>query len=255
VTPVYEAGQITYNLFFLSLLEGGDLVDLDIRIPVPAGTRYVDGRAQESTAVSFDGQEVRFFTSVLKTGALPTASFVVAVTDPTQTTFVTQPWLAWKGQQPGDYLAAPVKIDITKPAVAWSKWPFPKQMLLEAAATVADEVITYTIFPLNNGGRMWDVTVRLPIPEGATFISAEPSGPFAAATFDGREVSFKALELPQREQHPLQVKVSTEGVTSATLVTYAWAQWRNVGFGAGRAEPPKTDTRTGDIVVQPHTRG
>ncbi len=255
VKPVYQAGQITYNLFFLSYLEGGDLVDLDIRIPLPEGTRYVAGNAQESTEVSFDGQEVSFFTSVLKAGALPNASFVVEVIDPTQEIYTTQPWLAWKGQQPGDYLAKPVEVDLTKPAVNWSKWPFPKRLLLEASAVVADEVVTYYIFPLNYGGRMWDVIVNLPIPEGATFISAEPSGPFAAATFDGREVSFKAAELPQREQHPLQVKVSTKGVTSSALVTHAWAQWRNVGLGAGHFQSPKTDIRTGDLIVQPHTKG
>jgi hypothetical protein len=127
-------------------------------------------------------------------------------------------------------------------------------LLLEASAVVADDVITYSLFPFNCGLRMWDMTVKLPLPEGTEFISAEGSGPFAAS-FDGREVSFKAVELPERERYTLQAKVSTAGVSEPAVVTHAWAQWRNVGFGVGRIQPPKTDIRTGDIVVQPHATG
>jgi hypothetical protein len=120
LTPSYADGRITYKLFFVSFLEGNALVDLDIHIPLPEGTRYVEGSAKKSTEVSFDGQEVRSFTSFLKGGALPTASFVVEVIDPEQRIYVTQPWLAWKGEQPGDYLANQVVVDITKPDLEWS---------------------------------------------------------------------------------------------------------------------------------------
>ena len=254
LTPSYADGRITYELFFVSFLEENPLVDLDIHIPLPEGTRYVEGNAQASTAVSFDGQEVRFFTSFLKDGALPNASFVVEVIDPQQRVYVTQPWLAWKGETPGDYLANQVVVDITKPDLGWSLWPFPKPLLLEASAVVTGDVITYYLFPFSYGNRMWDLTVNLPLPEGTEFISAEASGPFAA-TFDGREVSFKAVELPERERYTLQVKVSTTGVSRPTLVTHAWAGWRSVGFGVGRILPPKTDIRTGDIIVQPGVTG
>ena len=149
LTPSYSDGQITYELFFVSFLEGSALVDLDIHIPLPQGTRYVAGSAQKSTTVTFDGQEVRFFTAVLPAGALPTASFVVEVIDPEQGLYVTQPWLAWKGEQPGDFLANQVVVDITKPNLEWSSWAFPKRLLLEASAVVTGDVITYYLFPLN----------------------------------------------------------------------------------------------------------
>jgi hypothetical protein len=254
LTPSYADGRITYQLFLVSFLEGSALLDLDIHIPLPKGTRYVEGSAQASTAVSFDGQEVRFFTAFVPNNALPTASFAVEVVDPEQKVYVTQPWLAWKGEQPGDYLANPVVVDSSKPNLEWSLWPFPKPLLLEASAAVTGDEITYYLFPLNYGVRMWDLTVNLPLPEGTQFISAEASGPFAA-TFDGREVSFKAVELPARERYTLQVKVSSAGVSQRTLVTHAWAGWRFVGFGVGHILPPKTDLRTGDIVVQPGVTG
>lgn len=44
---------------------------------------------------------------------------------------------------------------------------------LEARATVADDVITYTIYPTRiDGRRMWDLKINVAIPEGTTFLSA-----------------------------------------------------------------------------------
>ncbi len=253
LTPSYDAetGLITYDLFFGSQLEGA-MTDITINIPLPVGTQFLEAQAQPSTEVSFDGQEVKFFTAMLpRNKSIKVASFVVEPTDPAQTVFTTQPWLAWQGDLPGDYLNKEVSVDITKIPLVWAA-PSRSRLRLEAWAEVIDDEITYTIYPANIGGRMWDVTVKLPLPEGTTFLSAEPAHPFEA-DFDGQAVTFFTSELARSSKaNPLQVKVSTEGITAPGLVTHAWATWKNVGRSVGRRIPLQEDTRTGDIVVQPH---
>jgi hypothetical protein len=257
VTPTHEAGRITYKLVWQSFLPAGDIVDLDIRIPLPEGLKYVKGDASVATAVSYDGKEVRFFTSAINYSGLPTMSFEVEVTDPSKTEFVIQPWIAWKGKVPGDYLHAPVKIDLRQQNLEWARPVFPKRLLLDATALVNGDEVTYYIYPINMGGRMWDVVVTLPLPEGATFISADapPSFPAFTHTFQNGAVTFKTSELPQFEQLQLQVKVSTKGVTSPAMVTHVWAQWRNVGLPVGYVIPPKNDLVTGDLVITPRKNG
>ena len=152
VTPTYADGRITYDLFFISLLDPGKMTDVAIIFPLPEGTQYLRGTAQPSTAVSFDGREVKFFTSLLADNAIPVASFTVETVDPAQQIFVTQPWLSWQGDPAGDYLADVVVADIAKPALTWSK-PRLERLLLEADATVLNGVATFNIHPTNLGGR------------------------------------------------------------------------------------------------------
>jgi hypothetical protein len=253
VDPSYGDGRITYELFLVSLLDPGKMTDLTIIFPLPQGTRYVSGSAESSTEVTFDGQEVKFFTPVLKKNAIPVASFTVEAIDPAQKVFVTQPWLSWKGDPSGDYLANKVLIDVTKPQLPWSK-PFNERLLLEADATVLDGITTFSIHPTGLGGRAFDVVVNLPLPAGTTLVSTE-APPLFTSSFDGREVSFKALELPEQIPTTLQVKVASEDTAPPLLVTHAWASWRNQGFAVGRRIPPKADVRTGDIIVNPHKDG
>jgi len=244
LTPSYDNGRITYRIRFSSRVDW-PMTHVTFKIPLPEGTRFLEGSAQPTTSVDFDGAEVTFFTSDLYR-PIRTASFVVEVTDPTMTVFTTHAWIVWQGDQPGDYLTKDVSIDITKQPLNW-KVPAASNLQLEASATVADDVITYAIYPRRVGGRrMWDLKINVAIPEGTTFLSAEAPAPFVTS-FDGREVSFSVLELERyAEVGPLSFKVSTEGVTAPFVVTHAWAVWKNVG---GAAEE---QARTGDIVVQPH---
>ena len=251
--PTYGDGRITYDLFFVSLLDPGDMTDLTIIVPLPEGTRYVSGGAQPSTEVTFDGREVKFFTPALDGNAIPVASFTVEAIDPSQTVFVAQPWLSWKGDPAGDYLAREVEIDITKPELTWSK-PLQDRLLLEADAAVVDGITTFDIYATNLGGRTFDVVVNLPLPAGATLVSTE-APPLFTSSFDGREVSFKALELPEKIRTTLRVKVASEETGPPLLVTHAWASWRNQGDNVGTRIAAKGDVRTGDIVVDPHVDG
>lgn len=249
LTPTFAEGRITYDVLFVKQFEGA-LTDITIKVPLPAGTRYLSSITQANTVASFDGREVTFFSAVLDRNAIRVASFTVEPTDPAQTVFTTQPWLSWKGDMPGDFLANEVTIDISKPVLDWSR-PLQSWLRLEATAITGGNVLTYTLYPTNAVTRMWDATIKLPLPAQTTFITAEPSHPFVAS-FDGREVTFFASELSKDDiERPLQVVVSTQAVTTPLAVTHAWATWRNVGPAVGRTIPEQQDTRTGDIVVQP----
>lgn len=257
LTPSYDDGKITYSVQFYSWADWA-MTHLTFKIPLPEGTRFLEASAQPGTSVDFDGAEVTFFTSFLPDPFRPgryyptsieDAFFVVEVTDPTVTVFTTHAWITWQGDQPGDYLTEDVSIDVTKQPLNWEAPSF-SSLQLEASATAADDVITYTVYPKNvYWQRMWDLKVNVAIPEGTTFLSAE-APPSFVTSFDGREVSFSTLEVkPYAEAGPLSFKVSTEEVTAPFVITHAWAAWKSVVWEGVGAE----ETRTGDIVVQPHT--
>ena len=238
-------GKITYALEF-SKDVSWPMADVIFKIPLPEGTRFVEASAPPTTGVDFDGVEVTFFTPVLQQ-SLKDLSFTVEVTDPSQTVFTTHAWIAWKGEQPGDYLTDDSSLDITRTPLIWEK---PSSRLrLEAGATVAGDVITYIIYPKNVGGRrMWDLSISLPLPAGTSFISAEAPSPFESG-FDGQQVNFALLELPKSTNiEPLRVQVSTAGVTEPFVVTQALASWTN----EGRKVEEQGFTNTGNIIVRPH---
>jgi hypothetical protein len=245
LTPSYENGRITYHIRFSTWVDWA-MADVMFKIPLPEGTGFLEASAQPSTRVDFDGAEVTFFTSIFLR-PIKTASFVVEVMDPTMTVFTTHAWIAWQGDHPGDYLTEDVSIDIAKQPLNWAA-PSASPLQLEASAAVANDVITYAIYPRNVGGRrMWDLKINIAIPEETTFLSAE-APPTFVTSFDGQQVSFSTLELERyAEVRPLSFKVSTEGVTAPFVVTNAWAVWKNVGRSVAEEQ-----TRTGDIVVQPH---
>jgi hypothetical protein len=248
LTPSYEDGRITYNSTFSSRVDW-TITNVTFKIPLPEGTRFLEANAQATTSVDFDGAEVTFFTSVIHR-PIRDASFVVEVTDPTMAVFTTHAWISWEGDQPGDYLTGEVSLDITQQPLIWEA-PARSRLQLEAGATVANEVITYDIYPQNVGGRMQDVKINISLPEQTNFLSAEAQPPFVAS-FDGQEVSFFALELERgAEVGPLNIKVSTKEVTSPFVVTHAWATWKNVGWSVGRSIAAQEETRSGDIIAQP----
>ncbi len=248
MTPSYLDGKITYTLRFSKRIDT-PLADVLFKIPLPEGTRFIEASAQPSTSVDFDGAEITFFTSVLHR-PIRNASFVVEVIDPTQTEFTTHAWIAWKGEMPGDYLTDEVAFDITKTSLEWSR---PRSRLeLEAGAVVVDDVITYTIYPDNVGGRrMWDLQIKVPLPPGTTLLSTQAPPPFVA-DYDGQEVTFLITEMPEDvDVGPLTVQVSTTGVTEPFVVTHAWASWKNVGRSVSRRIDLQEDVRSGDLVVRP----
>lgn len=253
LTPSYDQGKLIYNMELSSRVDW-TMTDVAFKIPLPEGTRFLEGNAQPSTTVEFNGQEVTVFTSFFK-GWLPTASFVLEIEDPTRTVYTTQAWITWKGDQPGDYLTDEVTIDISRPPLNWQP-PASARLILNASATVVEDVITYAFQPQINDWRpvMWDVTIRAPIPEGTTFLSAQAPAPFTV-DFEGQEVSFSILQLGQEvAAEPLTFKVSTQGVSEPTVTTHAWATWKNAGWGVGWEIPAIEETVTGDIVAQPHAR-
>ncbi len=250
--PSYDNGQITYRITFSSRVDWR-MNDVAFKIPLPEGTRFLEANAQPSTSTDFDGEEITFFTSALRHESIRDAYFIVEVTDPTKMVFTTRTWIAWQGDQPGDYLTNNVSIDITRPTLNWE--PPPRSRLqLEISAAVVDDIITYTIYPKNVGGlRMWDLKINVPLPEGTTFLAAEAPPPFVA-NFDGQEVSFSILELEKwTEVEPPSFQVSAEEVTEPFLITHAWAVWKNSGSSVTRKVALEEQVRSGDIVVQPHT--
>jgi hypothetical protein len=241
----YADGRITYDIEFSKQVDW-PMADVVFKIPLPEGTRFIEASAPPTTGVDFDGVEVTFFTPVVQ-WKLKDLSFVVEVMDPSKTEFTTHSWIAWKGEQAGDYLTSDFAIDTARTPLICEK---PSSRLrLEAGATAADDVITYLIYPKNIGGRrMWDLSISLPLPAGTTFLSAEAPPPFETG-FDGQQVVFSILEMPKRTNiEPLRVQVSTAGVTEPFVVTHASAGWTNVGRNVEEQEY----TRTGDIFVQPH---
>ena len=249
--PAYENGKILYNVRFSSQVDWS-MTDLTFKIPVPQGTRFLEAKAEPTTQVSFDGAEITFFTAVVYQ-PIRDAYFVLEVTDPIQTTFATYAWIAWKGNEPGEYVTEEQVIDITLKPLNWVR-PARSRVQLEAGGTVADDVITYTIYPMSvTSQRIWDLKVNVPIPEGTTFLSAE-APPSFTSSFDGRQVSFFSVELASRTTvGPLKVKVSSQGAASPYVSTHAWAIWKNVGRNVGRSVALQEETRSGDIIVQPHS--
>lgn len=244
LTPTYENGQITYQLRLSSQVDWR-MADITIKIPLPEGTRFLKADAPPTTQVSFDGREVTFFTFHED---IDDAYFVVEIANPELTVFTTHAWIAWQGDHPGDYLEADEPIDITEKPLAWEKPPSPR-VELEAEAQVANDIITYNIYPTSvTGKRVWDLEVRVPVPEGTTFLSAEAPPSFVAG-FNGHEVTFSTLELPSKtEVGPLSFKVSTAGLTAPLVETHAWATWKTRG-----TDTRPQETSTGRIAVTPHT--
>lgn len=244
--PSYENGKILYNIRFSSRADW-PMTDLTLKFPLPPGTRFVEAQAEPSTQVSFDGAEITFFTATVNK-RLRNAYFLVEVADPNQTTFATQAWIAWKGNEPGEYSPEEKIVDITLKPLNWQP-PANSRVKLEAGATVADEIITYTIYPASiTSRRIWDLKVNIPIPDGAEFLTAE-APPAFVTTFEGQEVSFSTLELKARtEVGPLRLKVSSQGIKSPYISTEIRASWKNVGPNV----TPQEVIQSGELIIQPH---
>ncbi len=251
--PTYADGKITYSFRFAPKVDW-QMTNIAIKIPLPANTRFVEAKTIPSIESKFDGLEVTFFIPVLyeriRTGD---ATFVVEIINPSTTVITTHSWIAWEGNLPGDYLTKDVSIDTTQTPIAW-EGPPGSRLQLTLEATVADNLITYTIYPRNRGSlRMWDLRINFALPEAATFLSAE-APPSFTSNFDSREVSFFTSELVQRaDTDSLKVKVVAADTLASTLKAHAWATWKNVGKNVGIVIPAQEEIQKKEIIVQPYT--
>jgi hypothetical protein len=249
----YQQGKITYRLELYSRV-AWPMPDLTIKVPLPAGTRFLEANAEPGVSTGFDGREVTF-AALAFNRYIEQASFTVEVTDPNATIFTTQGWISWKGDHQGDYLAEEVRFDITRKPLNWTALGRPR-LQLGLGARVGGDTITYLIYPKAVGReRMWDVRINIPLPKGTAFLSVDAPPPFSAG-FSGQEVSFSTLELErQAEIGPLSFKVSTAGVTDSTVTTHVWAAWKNGISGEDAAEaaiPPAEEYAMDLDVVEPH---
>lgn len=250
LAPSAENGRITYRITRLDSEVDWLVSDVQLRIALPAGLRFVEAAADPPVQTGFDGREVSFFFLNLDE-PVTTAYFTVEVTDPTETIFTLQPWLSWKGQVPGEYVAEPISVDTSQPgrSVDWEE-PARLPLQLEASAAVADQVITYKIYPQRTGrDRIWDLKIGLALPEGTTFLSAAAPPNFETG-LEGSEVYFFTLEMPPAVE-PLEVNLSAEGVITPVLSTRVSASWKNVSRRAVASMGAENQIVTGDILVQP----
>src|SRR5262245_56888744 len=91
-TYSHQDKLISYQLLFRKR-DDTVLNDFTVKIPIPAGTRFVKADGPANSTSKFDGAEVSFSTI-----ALPAAwqvSFTVEITAPSQTVFGTQVWTSW----------------------------------------------------------------------------------------------------------------------------------------------------------------
>ncbi|MDM8521240.1 hypothetical protein QUF64_14435 [Anaerolineales bacterium HSG6] len=250
ITPSHEDGRITYDFRFSSRVEW-KMVDLQIKIPLPKGTRYVESKAPATTSVDFDGQNIIYFTSVFHK-PIRGAAFTLEITNPNQTVFDTDVLITWKGDRPGLYQLENISFDVTKTPLDWTR-PRSRLLLGFMAHVAEDDTITYSIYPENYSGlRMWDLRVNVPLPTGTKFISMEAPQQFSA-TFDGEVAYFFTSEMPrQANLEPLKLTLSTENVPADQLLTtHAWASWKNSGRGVGRWVVSEEQITSGQISVLP----
>ena len=266
--PSHEDGKVTYAIGFHSDVDWM-MGDLTFKIPVPPGTRFVRAVADPAgiIAVDLDGEEVTVSATTIG-GSIPDVRLEFAVIDETTSVITAHAWISWEGDQPGDYLTSDVSIDLTggqpleseEPSggqpLEWEplEWEEPWTLFLDlsASAVVEDDVVTYSIYPRNEGWlRMWDLKINVPIPEGTTFLSAEAPDPFVT-DFDGREISFFTLELAQGiDVDPLRFEVSTQGMTDGFAVTRVYGFWKNAGWGVGTYYAAEGQVSTGDLTIHP----
>jgi hypothetical protein len=253
LTPAYENGKITYHVDLRNRADWA-MTDITLKFPLPAGTRYFEGLAQPGVDVKFDGQDITFFAAFLHRDSIRVASFVVEVIDPATPIYTTSAWISWKGDEPGIYETEDISINISKLPLNWVA-PSPGRLQLKMTATVTGDIITYSLYPENHNTsdliRMQDLEINIPVPEGTTFLSAEPP-PHFTTSFNGSEVNFATLEVERKtELGPPKFTVSTEGVSTPVVVTHAWATWKNAGRSVGKSTPSQEEASTGDLIIQP----
>lgn len=249
ITPHHQDGLITYKIRVQKNVDW-PFADLNFKIPLPAGTRFVESSAPPDSSTSFDGAEITFFTTTLHRAAIDYV-FTVEVTDTTQTVFGSHAWISWAGEIPGTYLTDPFSVDTTRLPLNWN-YPPPPRLQLDAMAMVDNRIVTYELYFQNVGYvRMWDLKVSLPLPEGTKLLKIEAPPEFTTL-HEGNRVFFNIIEMPRLATYsPFRVKVAIPETITSPLVTQAEAYWKNAGRQVGWLVPEEETTVTGKIIVQP----
>jgi hypothetical protein len=245
----YADGRITYGASFRSLVNW-PFLDLTVKIPLPEGTRYVEGASlHPGVQVTFDGSDVTIFAPLIH-GRMSDVYFVLEMADTTRTAFTTHAWIKWSGDMPGEYTMPEESYDLGQPHLDW-QWP-EDFLTLAASALVEGDTVTYSVYPKNVGWmRMWDLVIDVQLPPGATLLASQASPGFAAAALPD-QVYFKALEMAQGvDVEPLRVQVSLQGVADPHPSARVTAQWKNEGWGVGTTYPAMGQVATDYFVVDP----
>ncbi|MCB0213992.1 MAG: hypothetical protein KDJ52_31935, partial [Anaerolineae bacterium] len=252
LTPVYSNGKITYDIEFRNRVDWL-MTDVQIKIPLPEGTRFIEANVSDNVDTGFDGSEITFLIPVadrqIKDNSV---TFTVEVIDPTQTVYSTFAWISWEGDEAGDYLTDQVYVDITHDTLNWTEPALPR-LQFEIKAQVTEEDITYFVYPQTASNvRMWDVEINFPIPDNTELVSTEAPLPFAVVV-GNNEVSFRAIEIQQKANiEPLIVKVATSNVTTTPITTQVWATWKNSSRKVIRQIVAKEEVSTNSFSVQPN---
>ncbi|MCB0210828.1 MAG: PD40 domain-containing protein [Anaerolineae bacterium] len=250
--PSYANGKITYEIEFRNRADWL-MTNVQIKIPLPEGTRFIETNASDNVVTDFDGNEITFLIPVadrqIKDGSV---TFTVEVIDPGQTIYSAFAWIAWEGNEAGDFLSEQVYVDITDDTVNWTEPPLPR-LRFEIKADVTKDDITYFVYPQTASNvRMWDVEINMPIPDGTELVSTE--APLIFSTIDGdKEVSFRAIELQQKATlEPLVIKVSTPNPSTELVTTHIWATWKNSSRKVIQQIVAQEDVATAPFSLQPN---
>ncbi len=227
LTPSYRDGQITYRLGFYSRVDW-EMLDLEIKIPLPEGTRFVRAWSWPDTPATFNGVDVTFRNlKIGPYGYIEDAYFVVEPVSAEQTVFTVQPWVQWRGDHAGAYQPDPESFSISPPPPDWTPPPKP-HLRVNAAASVTGNSLVYTLSAYNahNWNRLENVQVNLPTPAGTRLVSLESAPPFTGLNLV-QEASFRAPEFLSGATATLTATFSLADDTPFPVVTRVWTAWDN----------------------------
>ena len=165
-------------------------------------------------------------------------AFTAAVRIPADVPFGMQPITA--SDPKGDNAQGQVMVK-------WGGWP-PLQLAVKAASGPSAGQVTFTVSGYNlSDFVLQTVRVRLPIPTGATFVSAGRGG----SVFNGSEVAWDdSGPLPRGPLLPRTATFQVDG----PVATHAWAYFYHVGSGLANDYAPgfQSDSVTPDMSATPH---
>ncbi len=250
-----EAKPLENNRFLLTLNFENNaawvMQDLVIKIPLPPGTRFVEATSLPLTEITFDGQEITLTTNTLGPGGdVPDTYIILESIFPGQTIFTVHPWASWMGGEPGDYLFEELMFDLAAPFLGWEA-PYSRIKLYNRATIINRQLTYYTYIQNVEGERIWDVSLKLPLPPNTNVVEAL-TAPTYTAGFDEKEVSFFSLEPPLQKTFtdPLIVKAKIES-NEPFVYFQPYAFWTN--FFEGEVTYPQKESATGDIAtIEPH---
>ncbi|MEM7030467.1 MAG: hypothetical protein AAF629_12930 [Chloroflexota bacterium] len=248
MTPTHENGRIFYDLRFTQAQSlDWTMRNIRINIPLPEGTRFIEATGLPNMDTSFDGAEVRFFAASMPKRNIKGFSFEVEVIDPAVVTYNTNAWIGWEGNVPGSFTTQNFSINTSRQTLEWGR---PAQPKLEARTEIltSGNQATYVIYPRLRG-RLWDVNISVPIPEGASVLSIDAPSTLQFGSNE-QEVAFGAVELEnQNLDSPIRIEFDTTNVPGNNFTSHIWTSWKNVGRNVGISVDPLGAYKTPDFVI------